>query len=55
MTTPEISYRRDVLIEVIIYHQRVTIEGCWCGWGVLGESHAAHVVDVYEASVQART
>jgi hypothetical protein len=33
---------------VLVYHQRRDIEGCYCGWKVLGASHAEHVVDVFE-------
>lgn len=42
------SYDREKLIDVLVYHQRSDSSGCICGWGVLGESHAVHVADVYE-------
>jgi len=54
MTPPEVPYRRDVLIEVIVYHQRRDIVGCACGWAVLGASHPEHVATVYEESVRHR-
>ena len=44
-------YHREVLVEVLIYHQRTSIERCGCGWDKLGASHSEHVADVYEASV----
>jgi hypothetical protein len=50
----DIGYDREVLIKVLVYHQRQDAQYCTCGWGVLGESHAAHIADVYEASVIAR-
>lgn len=49
----EPTYDRAVLVQVLVYHQRKNIEGCWCGWSELGRSHAEHVADVYEASVRA--
>jgi hypothetical protein len=52
--TPAVKYDRDVLVNVIIYHGRTSIKGCHCGWAELGRSHAEHVADVYEQSVQAR-
>lgn len=45
------TYDRAVLVEVLIYHQRASIERCACGWDRLGASHAEHVADVYEASI----
>jgi hypothetical protein len=50
----EPPYVRDVLIEVLVYHQRTDATYCACGWSVLGASHAEHVADVYEDSVTAR-
>lgn len=47
------EYDRAVLVEVLVYHQRLDVGHCCCGWGVLGASHAEHVADVYEASVEA--
>ena len=55
------TYDRAVLVEVITYHQRLDIGHCLCGWGVdsrpsaLGLSHADHILDVYEASMEVRT
>jgi len=56
-----VTYDRAVLVEVITYHQRLDIGHCLCGWGVdsrpsaLGLSHADHILDVYEASMEVRT
>lgn len=46
-------YQRDVLIAVLVQHQRKDISGCWCGWSQLGASHPEHVADVYEQAVNA--
>jgi hypothetical protein len=43
-----VTYDRELLIRVLVYHQRKDSQYCACGWGVLGASHAAHVTDVYE-------
>lgn len=45
------TYNREILVDVIIHHARTSIEGCHCGWAVLGASHAEHVADVYEQAV----
>lgn len=45
---------RGVLVEVLTYHQRKDAQYCSCGWGVLGESHAEHVADIFEDSVLQR-
>ena len=46
------DYDRERLIQVLIYHQRLDIGHCACGWGGrpqhLGLSHAAHIADIYE-------
>jgi sRNA-binding protein len=47
------TYDRDVLVTVLIHHQRMDIGGCLCGWSVLGASHAEHIADAYEKA-QAR-
>lgn len=44
-------YDREVLVETVIYHGRSSIEGCHCGWSVLGHSHAEHVADVDERAL----
>ena len=54
MTTDELPYDRDVLVDVFVYHFRRDSASCGCGWAELGRSHAAHVADVYELSVRAR-
>lgn len=40
LTEPEIR-----AYEVLVAHQRTDTSGCHCGWGRLGASHAAHVLD----------
>lgn len=45
-------YDREVLKEVVVYHHKVSIEGCLCGWAELGKSIGEHVADVYEAQVE---
>lgn len=52
--TRDLPYDRDVLVNVLIYHYRNGIEGCGCGWAVLGASWPEHVATVYEESVAAR-
>lgn len=32
-------------------HQKVSIEGCICGWADLGLSHVRHVAEVTEAAL----
>jgi hypothetical protein len=29
---------------ILIYHQRLDIKGCLCGWADLGKSHPGHQV-----------
>ena len=53
MAGPDVtSYRRDVLVSTLVYHQQTNTSGCHCGWGKrpehLGLSWAEHLVDVYE-------
>ena len=48
----EVRYSRDVLEDVLVYHQRTSSSGCGCGWAVLGASHAEHILDVYEESIR---
>jgi hypothetical protein len=45
-------YSRDVLVDVLTYHQRADARYCTCGWGVLGASHADHIANVYEDSIR---
>lgn len=49
------DYDRDVLVHVVTYHGRNGIEGCRCGWSVLGKSHSEHVANVYEAMVAGKS
>jgi len=42
------KYDREVLVAVLIAHQRLTIRECRCGWNFLGKSQAEHVIDSYE-------
>jgi hypothetical protein len=39
---------RAVLVQVLVYHQRLNAGACACGWGQIGESHAEHVAEVFE-------
>lgn len=50
----QVAYDRGVLVNVLVYHQRVNLRGCGCGWDALGRSHPEHVADVYEESIRAR-
>lgn len=46
------TYDRQALVEVLVYHYRVAAGGgCGCGWNVLGASWPDHIADVYEAAV----
>jgi hypothetical protein len=48
------TYDRQALVTVLIYHTRDGIKGCRCGWAKLGASWAEHVADVYEQTVGVR-
>ena len=48
----DLRYSRDVLVDVLVYHQRTSSSGCGCGWSVLGASHAEHIADVYEENIR---
>lgn len=50
----EIRYDREVLLEVLIYHQHTESSACICGWNRLGYSHPEHVREVYEESMRVR-
>lgn len=41
----------QLLVAVLIAHQRRDIKGCNCGWSDLGKSHAVHVADMYAAAL----
>lgn len=45
-------HARGVLVRTLIGHQRLSIDGCACGWKVLGASHAEHVTDAYEQELR---
>lgn len=47
-------YDREVLMLTVIYHHKVSIEGCICGWAELGKSIGEHVADEYEKAVAAK-
>lgn len=49
-----VRYDREVLTNVLVYHQRTSIRGCRCGWAVLGASHPEHVADIYEEAMKAQ-
>jgi len=44
-------YSRQMLVEVVVEHQRDGAGGCDCGWSVPGASHAEHIADCYEAGM----
>lgn len=48
------SYDREVLVEVLVYHWRRDMASCGCGWSELGRSHAGHVADCYEFEMSHR-
>lgn len=50
----DVSYDREVLVEVLVYHWRRDAASCGCGWSELGRSHAAHVADVFELAMAYR-
>lgn len=45
-------YDRTIFKRVIIYHPKVDIAHCLCGWSKLGALHADHAADVYEEAVR---
>jgi hypothetical protein len=44
-------YDRDLLLDVLIYHQRQNIGACHCGPLQPGSSYCEHVRDVYEKRI----
>lgn len=46
------TYNREILVAVLVYHQRLDIGRCGCGWNELGASHAEHVADIYEDTIR---
>ena len=54
MNKIKIRYDREVLVEVLVYHQRKNSQYCACGWGELGKSYAEHVADIYEMAIKER-
>lgn len=44
-------HERQLLIAVLVAHQRKDIHGCICGWAKVGRSHPEHVVDCYDAAL----
>jgi hypothetical protein len=55
MTDAELQYNRAVLVSVLVYHPRVSISHCACGWSRLGASHPEHVADIYEEECWRKT
>lgn len=49
-----LTHDREVLIDVLTYHQRASSSHCACGWSKLGHSFADHIADVYEDSLRVR-
>lgn len=52
----DVPFKRDVMTQVLIYHQQTNTSGCHCGWGNepehLGRSWAEHVVGIYEDTIK---
>jgi hypothetical protein len=49
MTEASLSYDRDLLLAVLIAHQRNSTHSCQCGWDdLLGHAHPEHVIEMYE-------
>lgn len=44
--------QRDILVHVLVYHQRRADSGCHCGWNELGASWAEHVADKYQKALE---
>ena len=42
---------RRTLLHTIMWHRRAG-DRCACGWGQVGDSHAEHVVEVFEAELE---
>lgn len=42
------TYSRALLVEALVFHQRMDIGSCRCGWADLGKSHAEHIANIYE-------
>jgi hypothetical protein len=45
------AYIRELLVAVLVAHQRAASDACACGWSVVGASHAEHIADKYEAAI----
>jgi hypothetical protein len=45
------AFSRQMLVAVLIEHQRHDPARCLCGWDQIGRSHAEHVADIYEAAM----
>jgi len=48
-------YDREILVDVLVHHQRITSQYCHCGWGELGRSHPEHIATEYEHAVAEAT
>lgn len=46
---------REHLIELLVFHQRIDIRGCLCGWSELGASYAAHLADILGPAIHQAT
>lgn len=55
MNGQHLPYKREILVDVLVYHYRDDIRGCGCGWAELGASHPEHVADMYEQSLRTRS
>lgn len=47
----EVRYSRQMLMAVLVEHQRAEDSACSCGWHVLGGAWSQHVADCYEAGM----
>jgi hypothetical protein len=43
---------RELLLDVLIYHQPTNTSGCICGGVELGKSHPEHVVEIFETRMR---
>lgn len=49
MTEDDVSYRRELLVDVLVHHWPTSSSGCsGCDAMRLGDSFPEHVADVYE-------
>lgn len=49
------EFDHDLLLEVISYHERISIDQCGCGWTDTYKVYPEHLLEVYETSARLRT